>query len=77
MVLLALGLFLSLPLVPGPGFVLIAFSLAILSRDFLWAERLYTRLKQFGQKIFHRSEEPTVKEDNHGREGPSRHETPR
>ncbi|MGH7965321.1 MAG: PGPGW domain-containing protein [Candidatus Binatia bacterium] len=77
MVLLALGLFLSLPLVPGPGFVLIAFSLAILSRDFPWAEKLYNRLKQLGQKIFRRSEDTTAKEDNDGRERPSQHEAPR
>jgi len=76
LVLLLVGLFLSLPLVPGPGFLVIAFSLAILSRDFPWAERLYNRLKQFGQKILHRSEDPT-KENTDGRERPSRYETPR
>ena len=75
-VLLVLGLFLSIPLIPGPGFVLIAFSLAILSRDFPWAEKWYTRLKQLGQKIFNRPQADTpAKEDAHGRERSSRHET--
>lgn len=75
-VLLVLGLFLSIPLVPGPGFVVIAFSLAILSRDFPWADRWYTRLKQLGQKIFNRPPQDTpTKEDAHGRERSSRHET--
>ncbi|MBW3592810.1 MAG: PGPGW domain-containing protein [Actinobacteria bacterium] len=34
------GIVLSLPLVPGPGFVLIAIGLGMLALEFLWAERL-------------------------------------
>lgn len=36
------GIVLSLPLVPGPGFVLIAIGLGMLALEFLWAERLLT-----------------------------------
>jgi uncharacterized protein (TIGR02611 family) len=31
--------------VPGPGIVTIGFGLAILSRDFVWAERILERIK--------------------------------
>ena len=34
------GIVLSLPLVPGPGFVLIAIGLGMLALEFVWAERL-------------------------------------
>jgi hypothetical protein len=39
-VLLAVGLFLSVPGVPGPGFVFLFLALAILSLDFKWARDL-------------------------------------
>ncbi len=34
------GIVLSLPLVPGPGFVLVAIGLGMLALEFVWAERL-------------------------------------
>jgi uncharacterized protein (TIGR02611 family) len=37
------GLVLSLPLVPGPGVLVIALGLAILALEFAWAERLLER----------------------------------
>ena len=37
--LLGVGIFLSLPGVPGPGIVVIIVSFGILSRDFHWAAR--------------------------------------
>jgi uncharacterized protein (TIGR02611 family) len=37
------GVALSAPGVPGPGFVLIAIGLAILALEFIWAERLLRR----------------------------------
>src|SRR2546423_591635 len=43
LVLLA-GIFLSLPLVPGPGLPLIAVGLAMLALEFAWAERLLRRI---------------------------------
>jgi uncharacterized protein (TIGR02611 family) len=41
-VLLA-GIVLSLPLVPGPGFVLVAIGLGMLALEFRWAERALER----------------------------------
>lgn len=35
---------LSLPLVPGPGFLVIAIGLAMLALEFDWAERLVERV---------------------------------
>ncbi len=50
-VVILVGLFLSLPGIPGPGIVVIVLGLGILSSEFDWAERLYTRLKKMGQKM--------------------------
>jgi uncharacterized protein (TIGR02611 family) len=41
---LLVGIFLSLPLVPGPGLPLIALGLAMLALEFAWAERLLRRI---------------------------------
>lgn len=49
--ILLVGLFLSLPGIPGPGIVIVVLSLGILSSEFDWADRLYTRLKKMGQKM--------------------------
>jgi uncharacterized protein (TIGR02611 family) len=38
------GIVLSLPLVPGPGFLLIAIGLGMLALEFDWAERLVERV---------------------------------
>jgi hypothetical protein len=43
LVLLLLGIVLSLPLVPGPGLVLVVFGLGFLSHEFTWARRLRDR----------------------------------
>jgi uncharacterized protein (TIGR02611 family) len=42
--LVAVGIVLSLPLVPGPGIPLIALGLAVLALEFDWAERLLERV---------------------------------
>jgi uncharacterized protein (TIGR02611 family) len=42
--LVAVGIVLSLPLVPGPGIPLIALGLAVLALEFDWAERLLDRV---------------------------------
>jgi uncharacterized protein (TIGR02611 family) len=41
------GIILSGPGVPGPGFVVIIFGLAILSTEFEWAERLLMRARRW------------------------------
>ena len=53
-VLLLVGLFLSLPGIPGPGIVLIFVGFGILSRDFEWAKRWHLRLKDTAQRIINR-----------------------
>ena len=40
----AAGVVLSLPLVPGPGFLLVAIGLGMLALEFDWAERLVERV---------------------------------
>lgn len=52
--LLLVGLFLSLPGIPGPGIVLVVLSFGILSRDFKWAERWHNRLKDRAQEFIRR-----------------------
>ncbi len=44
--LLAAGMILSLPLVPGPGFLLIVAGLGVLATEFDWADRLRERARQ-------------------------------
>ena len=53
-VLLLVGLFLSLPGIPGPGIVLIFVGFGILSRDFECAKRSHLRLKDTAQRIINR-----------------------
>lgn len=40
LVLLVAGVILSLPFVPGPGFLLVAGGLALLSHEYEWARRM-------------------------------------
>ncbi len=40
---LVAGIVLALPLVPGPGLLLVAIGLGMLALEFSWAERLLTR----------------------------------
>lgn len=40
LVLFMVGIVLSLPLVPGPGLLLVVFGLGFLSHEFEWARRL-------------------------------------
>ncbi|MDQ4006415.1 MAG: PGPGW domain-containing protein, partial [Actinomycetota bacterium] len=46
---LLIGVFLSLPLVPGPGIVVILIGLTILASEWAWAERALDRAKQSGK----------------------------
>jgi uncharacterized protein (TIGR02611 family) len=45
------GIVLSGPGVPGPGFVVIVFGLAILSTEFEWAERLLKRARAWLERM--------------------------
>ena len=60
--LLLVGLFLSLPGIPGPGIVLIFVSFGILSRDFEWAKRWHLRLKNTAHRIINRRKTATPQE---------------
>ena len=60
--LLLVGLFLSLPGIPGPGIVLIFVSFGILSRDFEWAKRWHLRLKDTAHRIINRRKTATHQE---------------
>ena len=46
-----IGLFLAIPGVPGPGFVVMIAGLAILATEYVWARRYLDRLKDGGEKI--------------------------
>ncbi len=45
------GLFLMLPGVPGPGFIVVFLGLSILAADFVWARRLKTQLQRQAGKL--------------------------
>jgi tellurite resistance protein TerC len=51
-VVLLVGIVLSVPGVPGPGFVFIFLGLSILAIDFVWAHRLKTKLHDQAGKLF-------------------------
>lgn len=50
-VMILVGIILSIPLVPGPGFLFVAGGLAILATEFHWARRLIIRLKGLAKRI--------------------------
>ncbi|MBI3797491.1 MAG: hypothetical protein HY268_11075 [Deltaproteobacteria bacterium] len=67
LLLLLLGVFMSIPGVPGPGIVVIVFSFAILSRDFYWAERAHNYLKRLWHEVLERRKLAAAKrETDHG-----------
>jgi uncharacterized protein (TIGR02611 family) len=67
LVLLVLGLFISIPGVPGPGIVLIVLSFGILSHDFHWADRVHTYVKRKWHEVLARRKPTAVKrETDHG-----------
>jgi uncharacterized protein (TIGR02611 family) len=49
--LLVAGLFLMIPGIPGPGFLLIFLGLSILAVDFVWAHQLNKYLKSKASEI--------------------------
>ena len=74
-VLLLVGVLLSLPGIPGPGIVVVVLGLGLLSSEFTWADRLYTRLKKMGQDLVQRTQSHRAGNDEP--EGPTRSPTPR
>jgi uncharacterized protein (TIGR02611 family) len=60
--LLAVGLILMLPGVPGPGLVLAILGLSILAVDFVWARRLKTHLKDRADQVVARVRKPPPKD---------------
>jgi hypothetical protein len=70
--LLAAGVLLSLPGIPGPGILLVLLSFGILSRDFHWAERARAYIHRKWEELRHRHtkvptpKETDPKETNHG-----------
>ena len=65
--LLGVGIFLSLPGVPGPGIVVIILSFGILSRDFHWAARAQAYVHRKWHDLRNRQTQvPPSKESDHG-----------
>jgi hypothetical protein len=48
---LLVGLVLSIPLVPGPGFLVVLAGLAMLAVEFAWARHLLKRIKDKGVQV--------------------------
>jgi uncharacterized protein (TIGR02611 family) len=71
-VLLA-GIVLSLPLVPGPGFVLVAIGLGMLALEFRWAERALERavdaLERGWARLWKRTQSGKRRAESHERPG--------
>jgi hypothetical protein len=60
--IILIGLFLAIPGIPGPGFLVIIGGLAILATEYVWARRYLNKIKQGGEKlgsIFVRKKKPT------------------
>ena len=66
--LILAGIVLSLPLVPGPGLLLIFGGLTLLSGEFEWARRLRDRLRQLFRRLTRRTD--ARRERPHGEEAP-------
>jgi len=62
--LLIIGVLLSLPGIPGPGIVVIVFSLGILSQDFPWAKRSHSYIHQKWQQVINRDKRANGGERN-------------
>lgn len=53
--LIALGVVLSLPGIPGPGLLVVFGGLTVLGGEFAWAERLRHRLRDAFRRLTRRS----------------------
>ena len=58
--LIAVGIILSIPGVPGPGIVVILLGLVILSNHFHWARRLLHWTKQKAASVVDRGKHPNA-----------------
>jgi uncharacterized protein (TIGR02611 family) len=63
--LLIAGIILSVPLVPGPGLLLVILALGILSRDFHWAERIRLYLHNKWHELRNRQGKVDQTRENH------------
>jgi uncharacterized protein (TIGR02611 family) len=54
-VIILIGIILSLPLVPGPGLLLVFVGLTVLASEFEWARRWRDRLRDGVQRVTGRS----------------------
>ena len=59
------GIFLALPLVPGPGIPLILLGLGILSLEFEQARDLLARIRGWGKQVKHRFDERRARSRDH------------
>ena len=50
------GLIMAIPLVPGPGILFILIGLGLLAVDFVWAEKLHSRLKATAKNVWEKSQ---------------------
>jgi len=57
--LVAVGLILSIPLVPGPGIVVVILGLLLLSEHFHWARRLLDWAKRKAGSVVDRVKRPS------------------
>ena len=55
---MAVGLILSIPLVPGPGIVVVILGLLLLSEHFYWARRLLDWAKRKATAVMDRVKHP-------------------
>jgi hypothetical protein len=58
--LIATGLVLSLPGVPGPGILIMLAGLAVLSRHYHWARRLMEWARRKANEVVHRQKPPAA-----------------
>ena len=54
--LVLVGIVLALPLVPGPGLLVIFGGLTVLSAEFVWARRLRDRLHAMARRLARRTD---------------------
>jgi uncharacterized protein (TIGR02611 family) len=54
--LVLIGIVLALPLVPGPGVLVIFVGLSVLSAEFEWARRLRDRLHETARRLVRRTD---------------------
>jgi len=51
-IIILAGLVMSVPLVPGPGIVVIGLGFALLATKFPWAKKIWMRMQAFGRRVW-------------------------